>query len=69
MELEKELEQFHQDAQQRKAGPRSGSLPFPEALRAFAEHPLETGIAPHVDFGRRVGELLANAGLLQPVTP
>ncbi len=36
MELEKELEQFHQEAQRLKAGRRSGSLPFPEALRAFA---------------------------------
>ena len=36
MELEKELAQFHQEAQRLKAGRRSGSLPFPEALRAFA---------------------------------
>ncbi|WP_164000034.1 transposase [Pyxidicoccus caerfyrddinensis] len=36
MELEKELEQFRQEAQRLKAGRRSGSLPFPEALRAFA---------------------------------
>lgn len=47
MELEKELEQFHQEAQRLKAGRRSGSLPFPEALRAFAvryvEHVRKTG--------------------------
>ena len=47
MELEKELEQFRQEAQRLKAGRRSGSLPFPEALRAFAvryaEHTLAAG--------------------------
>jgi transposase len=48
--LEKELEQFRQEAQRLKAGRRSGSLPFPEALRAFAvryaEHTLEAGARP-----------------------
>lgn len=47
MELEKELEQFCQEAQRLKAGRRSGSLPFPEALRAFAvryaEHTVAAG--------------------------
>ncbi|AKF87012.1 hypothetical protein MFUL124B02_36365 [Myxococcus fulvus 124B02] len=47
MELEKELEQFRQEAQRLKAGRRSGSLPFPEALRAFAvryaEHAVGAG--------------------------
>ncbi|SEL21185.1 Transposase [Stigmatella aurantiaca] len=47
MELEKELEQFRQEAQRLKAGRRSGSLPFPEALRAFAvryaEHTVAAG--------------------------
>jgi transposase-like protein len=47
VELEKELEQFRQEAQRLKAGRRSGSLPFPEALRAFAvryaEHTLAAG--------------------------
>nr|ASA76628.1 transposase [Pyxidicoccus sp. MCy9557] len=47
MEMEKELEQFRQEAQRLKAGRRSGSLPFPEALRAFAvryaEHTVATG--------------------------
>lgn len=47
MELEKELEQFRQEAQRLKAGRRSGSLPFPEALRGFAvryaEHTLAAG--------------------------
>jgi transposase len=47
VELEKELEQFRQEAQRLKAGRRSGSLPFPETLRAFAvryaEHTLATG--------------------------
>ncbi|MDY7228264.1 transposase [Hyalangium rubrum] len=47
MELEKELEQFRQEAQRLKAGRRSGSLPFPEALRVFAvryaEHTVAAG--------------------------
>jgi len=47
VELEKELEQFRQEAQRLKAGRRSGSLPFPEALRAFAvryaEHTVVAG--------------------------
>lgn len=34
--MEKELEQFQQEVQRLKAGRRGGSLPFPEALRAFA---------------------------------
>jgi transposase len=47
MELEKELEQFRQEAQRLNAGRRSGSLPFPEVLRAFAvryaEHTVAAG--------------------------
>jgi transposase len=47
VEMEKELEQFRQEAQRLKAGRRSGSLPFPEALRAFAvryaEHTVAVG--------------------------
>jgi transposase len=47
MEMEKELEQFRQEAQRLKAGRQGGSLPFPEALRAFAvryaAHTLEAG--------------------------
>jgi transposase len=42
-----ELEKFRQEAQRLKAGRRSGSLPFPEALRAFAvryaEHTVAAG--------------------------
>ncbi|GMU05419.1 transposase [Corallococcus caeni] len=45
MELEKELEQFRQEAQRLKAGRRSGSLPFPEALRAFAVRYAEYTVA------------------------
>ena len=45
MELEKELEQFRQEAQRLKAGRRSGSLPFPEALRAFAVRYAERTVA------------------------
>jgi hypothetical protein len=37
VELEKELEQFRQEVQRLKAGRRSGSLPFPEALRGTAK--------------------------------
>lgn len=47
MEMEKELEQFRQEAQRLKAGRQGGSLPFPETLRAFAvryaAHMLEAG--------------------------
>jgi transposase-like protein len=45
MEMEKELEQFRQEAQRLKAGRRSGSLPFPEALRAFAVRYAEHTVA------------------------
>jgi transposase len=45
--MEKELEQFQQEAQRLKAGRQGGSLPFPEELRAFAvryaEQSLEAG--------------------------
>ena len=53
MEWEKELEQFHQEAQRLKAGRRSGSLPFPEALRAFAVR--------YVEHVRRTGGTMAQA--------
>jgi len=47
MEMEKEVEQFRQEAQRLRGGRRGGSLPFPEALRAFAvryaQHTLEAG--------------------------
>lgn len=47
MEMEKELEQFRQEAQRLRAGRQGGSLPFPETLRAFAvryaQHTLEAG--------------------------
>ncbi len=47
MELEKELGQFRQEAQGLMAGRGSGSLPFPEELRAFAvryaEHLIAAG--------------------------
>jgi transposase len=47
VELEKELEQFRQEAQRLKAGRRSGSLPFTQTLRAFAvryaEHTVAAG--------------------------
>jgi len=36
MEMEKELEQFRQEAQRLRAGRQGCSLPFPETLRAFA---------------------------------
>jgi hypothetical protein len=44
--MEKELEQFRQEVERLRAGRRRGSLPYPEALRAFAvryvAHALET---------------------------
>ncbi len=40
-----ELEQFRQEAQRLKAGRRSGSLPFPETLRAFAVRYAEHTVA------------------------
>ena len=47
MEMEKELEQFRQEAQRLRAGRQGGSLPFPETLRAFAvryaQHTQEAG--------------------------
>lgn len=58
MEMENELEQFRQEAQRLKAGRRSGSLPFPEALRAFAvryaEHTLAEG-GTVVEAARKLG--------------
>ena len=45
--MEKELEQFQQEAQRLKQGRKGGALPFPEALRAFAvcyaEHTVVAG--------------------------
>jgi transposase len=45
--MEKELEQFQQEAQRLRAGRNGGALPFPAALRAFAvryaEHVVEAG--------------------------
>ena len=45
--MEKELEQFRQEVERLRAGRQRGSLPYPEALRAFAvrylAHALETG--------------------------
>jgi len=47
MEMEKELEQFRQEAQRLRAGRQGGALPFPQALRSFAvryaTHTLEAG--------------------------
>jgi len=47
MEMEKEVEQFRQEAQRLRGGRKGGALPFPEALRAFAvryaQHTLEAG--------------------------
>jgi transposase len=58
MELEKELEQFRQEAQRLKAGRQGGSLPFPQALRAFAvryaTHTLEAG-GTVVEAAQRLG--------------
>lgn len=58
MEIEKELEQFRLEAQRLKAGRRSGSLPFPEELRAFAvryaEH-LVAAVASMAEAAQKLG--------------
>jgi len=45
--MEKELEQFRQEVERLRAGRQRGSLPYPDALRAFAVrylgHALEMG--------------------------
>jgi hypothetical protein len=45
--MEKELEQFQQEAQRLKEGRKGGALPFPEALRAFAVRYAEQTLAPN----------------------
>ncbi|QSQ23198.1 transposase [Pyxidicoccus parkwayensis] len=62
MELEKKLEQFRQEAQRLKAGRRSGSLPFPEALRAFAVRYAEHTVAA----GRTVTDAAQKLGVSGP---
>ncbi len=58
MEMEKELEQFRQEAQRLKTGRRGGSLPFPEMPRAFAVrypgHTLKAG-GKVVEAAQRLG--------------
>lgn len=45
--MEKELEQFRQEVERLRVGRQRGSLPYPEALRAFAllyvSHAMEPG--------------------------
>src|SRR5438128_2049192 len=60
--MEKELEQFQQEVQRLKAGRRGGSLPFPEALRAFAVRYLEQMQAA----GGSVVEAAAKLGVSAP---
>lgn len=60
--MEKELEQFQQEVQRLKAGRRGGSLPFPEALRAFAVRYLEQMQAA----GGTVVEAAAKLGVSAP---
>ena len=56
--MEKELEQFQQEAQRLKSGRKGGALPFPEAMRAFAvryaEQTVEAG-GTVVEAARRLG--------------
>ena len=62
MEMEKELEQFRQEAQRLKAGRQGGSLPFPETLRAFAVR-----YAAHMlDAGGTVVEAAGKLGVSAP---
>ena len=60
--MEKELEQFRQEAQRLKAGTQGGSLPFPEALRAFAVR----YVAQTLEKGGTVVEAAARLGVSEP---
>jgi transposase-like protein len=60
--MEKELEQFQQEVQRLKAGRRGGSLPFPEALRAFAVRYAEQTL----EGGGTVVEAAAKLGVSAP---
>jgi transposase len=60
--MEKELEQFQQEAQRLKEGRKGGALPFPEALRAFAVRYAEQT----VEGGGTVVEAAAKLGVSAP---
>jgi transposase len=60
--MEKELEQFQQEAQRLKEGRKGGALPFPEALRAFAVRYAEQT----VEGGGTVVEAAARLGVSAP---
>jgi transposase-like protein len=60
--MEKELEQFQQEAQRLKEGRKGGALPFPETLRAFAVRYAEQT----VEAGGTVVEAAAKLGVSAP---
>ena len=60
--MEKELEQFQQEAQRLKEGRKGGALPFPEALRVFAVRYAEQT----VEAGGTVVEAAAKLGVSAP---
>jgi len=60
--MEKELEQFQQEAQRLKQGRKGGALPFPEALRAFAVRYAEQTLQA----GGTVVEAAAKLGVSAP---
>jgi len=60
--MEKELEQFQQEAQRLKQGRKGGALPFPEALRAFAVRYAEQ----RLEAGGTVVEAAAKLGVSAP---
>jgi hypothetical protein len=62
--MEKELEQFQQEAQRLKSGRKGGALPFPEAMRAFAVRYAEQTVKG----GGTVVAVAAKLGVSAPTT-
>jgi hypothetical protein len=60
--MEKELEQFQQEAQRLKEGRKGGALPFPKTLRAFAVRYAEQT----VEAGGTVVEAAGKLGVSAP---
>jgi hypothetical protein len=60
--VEKELEQFRQEAQRLRAGRAKGSAPFPEPLRAFAVRYL----AQALEKGETLKSVVERLGVSEP---
>ena len=60
--MEKELEQFRQEAQRLRAGRAKGSAPFPEPLRAFAVRYL----AQALEKGETLKSVVERLGVSEP---